>query len=275
MNITKRVLTASLIAVTCLSGYAKKEKTAAPLYEIKSGVMTISTSSDMDFAAFTPPAGVEGMEGFNFDPTKMSTKIYFDDYGRRKATVTQNGDRITRTITIDGYTYTIDEVANTATKMAPMNFGGMRMPMGGMGGASESAVNWLTLDKKTIKRFKIKDYGEEEMSGFNCVKYSYKTNVMNAMTTETWVWVYKGIEIRTQTNTEWANTAQTVSELEVVDVPESIFQIPEGCTVTERSFGGDFMMMGGGDFGGFGGGGFGGGGFGGGGFGGGGFGGGF
>ena len=70
------------------------------------------------------------------------------------------------------------------------------------------------------------------------------------------------IPLSTVTESDWNTTSQTAQNFIAEDVDPAFFVLPKGCKVSEMSmggFGGDFMMMGGGDFGGFGGGGFGGG----------------
>ena len=233
--------------------------------------------------------GMRGQNGdnarnFSFDPSQMETKIYFDDYGRKTVTVTKMGEeRTTRTVVIDGYTYTINETENTATKMqagANMGRGGMMGGFGGgMGGGMMTAntktpIDWENLDAKTMKKNKITDLGEDEVAGMKCHKYQIKSTDNQGYTNLQTVCVYKNIVLSTATESEMFSTSQSAAKFEACDVPASLFQLPEGCQVTERNFGGRGGMgggfgggMGGGDFGG-GAGGFGGGGFGGGDFGG-------
>ncbi|MCQ2057728.1 MAG: hypothetical protein MJY75_05910 [Bacteroidaceae bacterium] len=284
----KFVVAAVLSAAVCVSVSAKKEA-AETVFGIKSGIITISTDMEMpDFSQFAgmgggagAPAGAPAggaMGGFdfaNFDMSDMVEIIYFDDYGRKTARVTKSGERITRTVAIGDTTYTINETANTATAMpifggARGGRGGMGMMggFGGMGGASIGTIgqiDWRNLDKKTIRRNKIQELGEETVAGVTCKKYSMSVvNQMMGSTTNTTLCVYEGVVLSTETLSDWSTTPTTSTAVQFEinpNIPESTFQLPEGCEVSQPNFGGMGGFGGGfgGDFGGGMGGGFGGG----------------
>lgn len=287
----KKLFMAALMMAVCLSAGAKKKEVKEVLFGVKSGVITVT--SDMgempDFsammgggglAAFGDSTFLERMNSFNSGD--MREQIYFDDYGKKTARISVYGENITRTIAIGDTTYTINETENTATAM-PIFGGGRNSRGGGMGGfgggfgmggaqiGQLGTIDWLNLDKKTIRRNKIKELGEEVVAGVTCKKYSMSPSNQMGFTQNITVCVYEGIPLSTVTESDWATTSQTAQNFIAEDVDPAFFVLPKGCKVSEMSmgggFGGDFMMMGGGDFGGFGGGGFGGG-FGGGGFGG-------
>ena len=283
----KKILMAALMMAVCLSAGAKKKEVKEVLFGVKSGVITVTSDmGDMpDFsamgmgggglAAFSDSTFLERMNSFNSGD--MREQIYFDDYGKKTARISVYGENITRTISVGDSTYTINEKENTATVM-PI-FGGARNGRGGgmggfgggfgMGGAQIGQlgeIDWMNLDKKTIRRNKIKELGEEVVAGVKCKKYSMSPSNQMGFTQNITVCVYEGIPLSTVTESDWATTSQTAQNFIAEDVDPAFFVLPKGCKVSEMSmggFGGDFMMMGG-DFGGFGGGGFGGGGFGGG-----------
>lgn len=219
------------------------------------------------------PGGAGGQQGgqrgerqANFDPSQIVTKIYFDDFGRQTATVTTRGEAGTsRSVVIDGETYNINDAEKTATKM-PMSRrggqrGGMGMSMGaGMGSGSVTTpmFDWENLDKKTIKKNKIIELGEEEVAGVMCKMYSVTTNNQGYSTHQT-VWVYKNITMMSETVSDWGTMKQSIEKLEEIDVDPALFALPADYEVEEIEMG-NF----GGGGGGFGGGGFGGGDFGGG-----------
>ena len=222
-------------------------------------------------AAFGDSTFLERMNSFNSGD--MREQIYFDDYGKKTARISVYGENITRTISVGDSTYTINEKENTATVM-PI-FGGARNGRGGgmggfgggfgMGGAQIGQlgeIDWLNLDKKTIRRNKIKELGEEQVAGVTCKKYSMSPSNQMGFTQNITVCVYEGIPLSTVTESDWNTTSQTAMNFIAEDVDPAFFELPKGCKVSEMSMGGfgggDFMMMGG-DFGGFGGGGFGGG----------------
>ena len=279
----KKIMMAALMMAVCLSAGAKKKEAKEILFGIKSGVITVT--SDMgempDFsamgmgggglAAFGDSTFLERMNSFNSGD--MREQIYFDDYGKKTARISVYGDNITRTISIGDSTYTINEKENTATVM-PI-FGGSRNGrsggMGGFGGGfgmggaqigQLGTIDWRNLDKKTIRRNKIKDLGEEVVAGVTCKMYSMSPSNQMGFTQNITVCVYEGIPLSTVTESDWATTSQTAQNFIAEDVDPAFFVLPKGCKVSEMNMGGfgggDFMMMGG-DFGGFGGGGFGGG----------------
>ena len=281
----KKILMAALMMAVCFSAGAKKKEVKEVLFGVKSGVITVTSDmGDMpDFsqmaamggggvAAFNDSAFLARMNSFN--SSDMREQIYFDDYGKKTARITQYGDNITRTIAIGDTTYTINELENTATAM-PI-FGGARggrSSMGGFGGGfgmggaqigQLGEIDWMNLDKKTIRRNKIKELGEEVVAGVTCKKYSMSPSNQMGFTQNITVCVYEGIPLSTVTESDWSTTSQTAQNFIAEDVDPAFFVLPKGCKVSEQNFGGfgggDFMMMGGD----FGGGGFGGGGFGGG-----------
>ena len=280
----KKLFMAALMMAVCLSAGAKKKEVKEVLFGVKSGVITVT--SDMgempDFsamgmgggglAAFGDSTFLERMNSFNSGD--MREQIYFDDYGKKTARISVYGENITRTISIGDSTYTINEKENTATVM-PI-FGGSRSGrsggMGGFGGGfgmggaqigQLGTIDWMNLDKKTIRRNKIKELGEEVVAGVTCKKYSMSPSNQMGFTQNITVCVYEGIPLSTVTESDWSTTSQTAQNFIAEDVDPAFFTLPKGCKVSEMNMGGfgggDFMMMGGGDFGGFGGGGFGGG----------------
>ena len=289
----KKIFMAALMMAVCLSAGAKKKEVKEVLFGVKSGVITVTSDmGDMpDFSQMAAMGGGNGVAAFNdsaflarmnsFNSSDMREQIYFDDYGKKTARITQYGDNITRTIAIGDTTYTINELENTATAM-PIFGGGRNSRGGGMGGfgggfgmggaqiGQLGTIDWMNLDKKTIRRNKIKELGEEVVAGVTCKKYSMSPSNQMGFTQNITVCVYEGIPLSTVTESDWSTTSQTAQNFIAEDVDPAFFTLPKGCVVSEMNFGGGMMMMGdfGGDFGGgFGGGGFGGG-FGGGGFGG-------
>lgn len=280
----KYLIAAVMIMAVCVSANAKKKEVKEVLFGVKSGVITVT--SDMgempDFsammgggglAAFGDSSFIERMNSFNSGD--MREQIYFDDYGKKTARISVYGENITRTISVGDSTYTINEKENTATVM-PI-FGGARNGrsggMGGFGGGfgmgaqigQLGEIDWLNLDKKTIRRNKIKELGEEQVAGVTCKKYSMSPSNQMGFTQNITVCVYEGIPLSTVTESDWSTTSQTAMNFIAEDVDPAFFELPKGCKVSEMSMGGfgggmmDFGGFGGGDFGGFGGGGFGGG----------------
>ncbi|MBO5812040.1 MAG: hypothetical protein J6Q97_02310 [Bacteroidaceae bacterium] len=261
----KIMMAVAMLAMVSLSVSAKKEKKAEPeiLYGIKSGIITMapqdmsSFGGGMGFGGGAMGGAMGGRQG-GFDFSSMSQKIYFDDYGRKTATVSGNAERSTRSIVVGEETLMINDAENTATKMPSFGgrggamMGGMGM---GMGMSSNKPIDWLNLDAKTIKKNKIKELGEEEIAGVMCKKYSYRVNMMGTFV-EQLVWIYQGITMKSESETDFGTMGQTVATLEEnVEIPASMFEVPEGCEISEPQMGGFGGGMGGfgggmGDFGG-------------------------
>jgi len=280
-SMKKSVLAVLLLATVCVSVSAKKKEVKEVLFGVKSGVITISSDmGDMpDFSTITAMGG--GNVSFsdstfrnmvnNFDASAMREQVYFDDYGKKTARITVYGETITRVISVGDTTYTINEKENTATAM-PIFGGGRNGRGGGFGGfggfgmggvqiGQLGEIDWMNLDKKTIRRNKIKELGEEQVAGLTCKKYSMSPTNQMGFSQNITVCVYEGIPLSTVTESDWSTTSQTAMNFIAEDVDPSFFTLPKGCKVSQPNMGGfgggDFMMMGG-DFGGGFGGGFGG-----------------
>ena len=275
----KKYLIAAMIMAMCVSASAKKKEVKEVLFGVKSGIITVT--SDMgEMPDFSSMMGGGGLAAFgdstflerinSFNSGDMREQIYFDDYGKKTARISVYGENITRTISVGDSTYTINEKENTATVM-PI-FGGARNGrsggMGGFGGGfgmgaqigQLGEIDWLNLDKKTIRRNKIKELGEEQVAGVTCKKYSMSPSNQMGFTQNITVCVYEGIPLSTVTESDWSTTSQTAMNFIAEDVDPAFFELPKGCKVSEMSMGGfgggmmDFGGFGGGDFGGFGGG---------------------
>ncbi len=215
--------------------------------------------------------GGQGQRQMNFDPSQMVTKIYFDDYGKKTVTVTSRGEAgTTRSLQIGEDNYQINDAEKTATKMPSFGrrggqggqrgggrggmMGGM---MGGMGAQTTPMFDWENLDAKTIKKNKIKDLGEEEVSGLKCHVYSV-TQSNQGYSTQMTVWIYKNITIKSESVTDFGTMTTTIEKLEETDVDPALFELPSDYKVEEMqmNFGGGAGMGGGfgGGAGGFGGG---------------------
>lgn len=204
----RSIILAALAALFCIGAQAQEK-----LYTVRSGIVTMETD----------------MMG-----QPVVQEIYFDDYGVRKATVSEFGGRKMRMITVDGSNVMVDDAEKTAVKM-PM------MPM--MGGQGET-VNFSNLDEKTMRKFKVKELGKEEVAGKECTKYSITTFMMGQAQKQT-VWVYNGITLKSSAKTGFGEMVQTATKvLEDVEIPDSMFELPEGVEVKEM----ERPMMGGGEW---------------------------
>ena len=213
-------LAAALMAVVSL---ANAQAPADAPYGVKSGVYTMSME----------------MMG-----NEMITEYYFDNYGLKTAQVSEGGGMMgmggegkTRTITDkDGAQIRINDEAKTATKFP--SFGGM-----GFGGG-RAQINWNKLTDEVKKENNIKELGKETIAGKECTKYSMTTEGFQGPQEQT-VWIYKGIQLKNEMNSEMGTFGSTCKKFEEKEVPASMFEVPAGVKVEEF----DFSQMGG--FGGF------------------------
>lgn len=190
----KRFIFIAVLLAIC-TGVGAQEN----LYEIKSGKVTM----EMDMMG-----------------RKVTQEIYFDDYGQKQATVMNMRGKTVRGITVDGSNIMIDDKEMTATKMPGFDMAGEK-------------INFNDKSEKNIRKNKIKEIGTEVIAGKECTKYTAAIFMMGQVVKQT-VWVYKGVVLKTSVKTDFGEMGQTaVSIEEDIEIPESMFTIPEGVTIQE------------------------------------------
>ena len=198
----KRLALIAALFAFCM-GVQAQEK----LYEVKSGIVTM----EMDMMG-----------------QAMVQEIYFDDYGAKQATLSNFGGRKMRMLVVDGSNVMVNDEEKTAT----------RMPMMGQ----RETVNFTNLDEKAIKKYKVKELGTEVVADKECKKYQITVFMMGQPQKQT-VWVYKGITLKTSSSSDFGEMTQKATKLqENVEIPASMFTVPEGVQVKDMDMG----MMGGG-----------------------------
>ena len=209
----KRII---IIATLCLMGIGamaqgKKEKAPqVPMYEVKSGIVTM----EMDMMG-----------------RKIVQEIYFDDYGAKQAMMMEFQGKKVRAVEVDGEYIIIDEESMKGTKMPAMGMG------------SNEKINFLDKSEKNIKKNKIKELGTEIIAGKECTKYSVAVFMMGQVVKQ-FVWVYKGITLKTAISTDFGEMGMAATSLvEDVEIPAETFVLPEGIKVQQMS---QPPMMGGG-----------------------------
>ncbi|MBR5834739.1 MAG: DUF4412 domain-containing protein [Bacteroidales bacterium] len=199
----KRLFILAVLAAAFCVGAQAQEK----LYTVKSGIVTM----EMDMMG-----------------QKVTQQMYFDDYGVKQATVGDFGGRKSRNIVVDGSTVMVNDDEKTA----------MKMPMMGQ----QERVNFSNLDEKAIKKYKVKELGTETVAGKECKKYEVTLFMMGQPQKQT-VWVYKGITLKSESKSDFGSMNQTAVKVEEnVEIPASMFVVPEGVKIEEMNMG----MMGGG-----------------------------
>ena len=192
------VILAVLAAAFCVGAQAQEK-----LYTVKSGIVTM----EMDMMG-----------------QKVVQEIYFDDYGVKQATLSDFGGRKSRNIVVDGATVMVNDEEKTA----------MKMPMMGQ----RETVNFSNLDEKAIKKYKVKELGTETVAGKECKKYEVTLFMMGQPRKQT-VWVYKGITLKSSSSSDFGDMTQTATKIqEDVEIPASMFTLPEGVEIQEMQMGG-------------------------------------
>ena len=194
-----------LALIAALFAFCMGAQAQEKLYEVKSGIVTM----EMDMMG-----------------QAMVQEIYFDDYGAKQATLSNFGGRKMRMLVVDGSNVMVNDEEKTAT----------RMPMMGQG----EKVNFTNLDEKAIKKYKVKELGTEVVADKECKKYQITVFMMGQPQKQT-VWVYKGITLKTTTNSDFGGNQTATKIQENVEIPASMFTVPAGVKIQEM----DMSMMGG------------------------------
>lgn len=204
-----------LMAFAAVSSFAVAQDAKEPeaIYACKSGIVTM----EMDMMG-----------------NKIVTQTYFDDFGRKTATVNDFGGMKSRSIVINGETIMVNDEQKTATKFPA--------GMGGFGG-NRNSVNFTKLTKEVMDANKIKEVGKETIADKECTVYEMEVAGMMGGTQKTKVWIYKGITLKSSTESDFGTMEQVCSKFEEnVEIQASMFTLPEGVEPQEM----DMNMFGGG-----------------------------
>ena len=148
---------------------------------------------------------------------KMNATTYFDDYGNKQYSRTKMSmmgmDIDMATLQRDGKTYMI-------------NYGDKTVQEGGMQGMGRQEINFLNLTDEVIAKNKIKEVGEEEVSGKPCKVYTTEVSQMG-QTAEVKVYVWEGIPMKTVTNAMGMEIVAKVIEVKEGDVDATLFDVPK------------------------------------------------
>jgi len=198
-----------MLAFMAVSAFASAQQAPA-IYGIKSGIVT--TESEM----MGQP---------------MTQIMYFDDFGRKQATVSDFGGMKIRMINVDGAQVMVNEEQGTALRMG-----------GGPGFGGRTQINFMNLTDEVVKANKIKEVGEDKIAGKTCKRYSITIDMMGE-SMEQVLSIYQGITMKSVMESPMGTMEQVVSKLEEnPTIPASMFTVPEGIEVQDF----DPSMMGGG-----------------------------
>lgn len=157
---------------------------------------------------------------------KVECTWYVDDYGKKESlelTMKTGGvagvEKHIRTIT-DGAASVITVDLDMKTAMR------MKLP--------QQPINYLKLTPDVIKKYKIKEVGEETIAGKICKKYTLEITQMG-QTLQMSVWVWKGMALKSETaSNKMVVMVETAKEInESTTVPADKFVVPEGIKIAE------------------------------------------
>lgn len=173
-------------------------------YELKSGIVEYDTKSM---------------------GTNVKQIIYFDNYGEKEATdmamEIAGFKSNTRTLTLDGYTYTLDLLTKTGTKHKLTFLPG-------------KDFDFTNLSEEISKQMNMKKVGSEDFNGKTCDKFTIDNKDLG-MKGSFLVW--KGIPLKSEVDISTMKTVMVVKNLqENVKIPSEIFVIPADFTIKEETF---------------------------------------
>ena len=188
----KRIFTLCAALLVAVAALAQE----APKFGIKSGEITTET---------------------DLMGQVMSATTYFDNYGNLQYSRTKMSmmgmDIDMGTLQRDGKTYMINYSDKTVQD-------GQSMGMG------RQDINYLNLTEEVIAKNKIKEVGEEEVSGKPCKVYTTEVSQMG-QTVEVKVYVWEGIPMKTVTNAMGMEIVAKVVDVKEGAVDASLFEVPK------------------------------------------------
>lgn len=146
---------------------------------------------------------------------KAESTQYFDDYGKKQASVTVVDQGLvkneTKTLQFEDTIYAINEAMKMGQKIV----------------SPEKPINYLQLTPDVIEKYKIQELGTETVAGRQCTRYSEQISQMG-QTANIEVWVWKGIPLKMVMKIGDAEiTNQTATEVqEDATVDPKMFEIP-------------------------------------------------
>ena len=189
----KRILTVCAVLLVAVAALAQE---SPKRFGIKSGEITTET---------------------DLMGQKMNATTYFDDYCNLQYSRTKMSmmgmDIDMGTLQRDGKTYMINYSDKTVQD-------GQSMGMG------RQDINYLNLTEEVIAKNKIKEVGEEEVSGKPCKVYTTEVSQMG-QTVEVKVYVWEGIPMKTVTNAMGMEIVAKVVDVKEGDVDATLFDVPK------------------------------------------------
>ncbi|MCQ2973774.1 MAG: hypothetical protein MJ211_03060 [Bacteroidales bacterium] len=146
--------------------------------------------------------------------TKVVTKTYYDDYGKKQAAIATttmgNVNQVTKGILNGKETISFD--LNTKK--------GVKVP-------TPETINYINITDEIKEKYQLEEVGEEEYQDRKCKVYSCITE-QNGQKVNAKVWIWKGLSLKSEINAGIVNiVTETTEIIENAEIPNGIFDIPE------------------------------------------------
>lgn len=197
----KKIFILSLLIIIAVS---QAEYSQSKKYDLNSGKITYSSKvmgKDVTTILYFEQNGNVECRETMFDMTVMKRKI-----SSKK-----------RTLIKDGYLYDLDLVKKTGTKRKIT-----------AGQSLEGEINFRELTEKEIKKYDVKELGNENVLNKSCKKYSINSKILSGT-----FWVWNNISLRAEFGSGIMATSQTATKIEEnIKIPVEIFEVPKDIVIT-------------------------------------------
>jgi len=176
-------------------------------YDIKSGVITYSMDNSM-------------LAGLGI---KLSSKVYFDDYGKKESKETYNNSELSEKIINDGaFFYQVNAKKKTGQKSKSYSNG------------TEMRFAPEDYRDQDIKNYNVKFLANETICGKECKVYSTESKDTKAKYGG-WNHITLFMEVEQGVGKQQIKVVNKATKIEEnVSIPASVFEVPTNITVTEK-----------------------------------------
>jgi hypothetical protein len=208
--------------VSCSGGDGKKSGNSIDSTKIKDSIAKASANGK-----FKLKSGIVTMTSETMG-MKQTITMYFDDYGNKRSNETMGTidmgalgktEMHSLSFTKDGYSYNIDLVKKTGTKVKISSLG------------TNKDIDFSKLNADMMKQMKITKQGTEIVLGKTCDKYFMDDPALK-MTSTYCVW--NGIPLKSIMDMGGIKATVTATKIEEnASIPAEKFEMPKGITIRE------------------------------------------
>lgn len=103
----------------------------------------------------------------------------------------------------------------------------------GLGKAQETAGESPTEQSESVMEYNPTTVGSEVLDGKSCLVIEYTTETEKV---KMWIWKKHGLPIRTESTTSKGTSIVELKNIEIGDIPDSMFELPAGVQIMEIPF---------------------------------------